>query len=158
MKVVVGLPAYNEIDAIESIIKQCLVFGDCVVIDDGSTDGTLFEANSAGATVIRHINNEGYGSSIQSIIKYANKQKVDILVILDADGQHNPSNIPNLISELQKGYDIVIGSRKLQSYKIPKYRRLGLFVLKVFTNIAAKTKLEDTESGFRAYSKKAIIV
>ena len=120
------MPAYNEGKYIGSLILQAQQYADeIVVVDDGSTDHTAKVAELAGATVVRHVENKGYGSAIQSILTEAKKQDADILFILDADSQHNPEEIPSLIKTISEGSDIVIGSREMQKNVIPAYRRLG---------------------------------
>jgi glycosyltransferase involved in cell wall biosynthesis len=155
--VIVGMPAYNEARYIGSVILQARRFADeVVVVDDGSTDPTASIARLAGATVVRHEYNQGYGSTIRTLLNEAKKRDAAILVVLDADSQHNPDEIPRLVEAIQGGADIVIGSREMQKNKIAGYRRLGQKVLSRMTGVASRQHLTDTESGFRAYSRKAI--
>ena len=156
-KIIVGMPAYNEAKYLGTLVVQARQFADeVVVVDDGSTDHTARVADLAGASVIRHMINKGYGSTIQSIFTKAKDRNADILVILDADSQHNPEEIPSLIKAITEGSDVVIGSREAQRKTIAPYRRFGQGILSKLTSIASRKKLSDTESGFRAYSKKAI--
>ncbi|MFC2004722.1 glycosyltransferase [Chloroflexota bacterium] len=156
-KIIAGMPAYNEGKYVGSLVLQAREYTDeVIVVDDGSTDHTAKVARLAGATVVRHMENKGYGSAIQSILAEAKKQNADILVVLDADSQHNPEEIQSLIKAVSEGSDIVIGSREMQRNVISPYRRLGQRVLARLTYIASRKKLSDTESGFRAYSRKAI--
>lgn len=156
-KVIVGMPAYNEEKYIGSLVVQAQQYADeVIVVDDGSTDRTSRIAELAKATVVRHGENRGYGSAIQSIIDGAKKQNADILVILDADAQHNPDEIPSLIKAISEGSDVVIGSRERQREAIPPLRRIGQKILSRLTYVVSRKKLSDTESGFRAYSSKAI--
>lgn len=156
-KVIVAMPAYNEGKYIGSLILQARQYADeVVVVDDGSADHTARVAEMAGAMVVRHGENKGYGSAIRSIMAEARKRNADILVTLDADSQHNPEEIPALIKGISEGFDIVIGSREMQKNVIAPYRRLGQRLITRLTSVASGSKLSDTESGFRAYSRKAI--
>lgn len=157
LKILIGMPAYNEGKYIGSIILQLKQFtNNIIVVDDGSTDSTSLVAKLAGATIIKHENNMGYGTSIIDIFSEAKSRNSDILITLDADSQHNPEEIPSLIDVISHGYDVVIGSRKSQRHNIPLYRRVGQDILGWLTNILSHTKISDSESGFRAYSRKAI--
>ena len=156
-KIIVGLPAYNEEKYIGSIILQAKKYADeVIVVDDGSTDRTSAVAELAGARVIRHENNQGVGDATRAILFQAKELNTDILVTLDADYQHNPDEIPSLIEAVRSGYDVVIGSRETQRHMIPRYRRVGQRVLGSLTNFASRQNITDTESGFRAYSRRAI--
>ncbi len=157
--IIIGMPAYNEEKYIGSMVTLVKQYADEVVVaDDGSIDRTVLVAELAGATVIQHGENMGYGAAIQDIISMAKKKNADVLVIIDADAQHNPDEIPVFIKAVSEGNDLVIGSRKMQTQSnIPIYRRIGQRVLLFFTNILSGEKLTDTESGFRAYSRKALV-
>ncbi|MFC2060262.1 glycosyltransferase [Chloroflexota bacterium] len=156
-KKIAGMPAYNEGKYIGSLVLHIRQYVDMViVVDDGSTDHTAKIAELAGATVVRHMENKGYGNAIQSILAEAKEQNADILVILDADSQHNPEEIPSLINAVSEGSDVVIGSREMRINVIAPYRRFGQRVLSRLTRIASRKEISDTESGFRAYSRKAI--
>jgi glycosyltransferase involved in cell wall biosynthesis len=157
VRIIIGMPAYNEAKYIGSLVLQAKRYGEeVVVVDDGSADATASIARLAGAAVIKHEQNRGYGNTIQTLLNEAKQRNTDILVILDADSQHDPDEIPRLIEGIKGGADIIIGSREMQSNKIAGYRRLGQKLLSRMTGFASKKKLTDTESGFRAYSRKAI--
>ena len=157
LKVVVGLPAYNEGKYIGSIILQARQYAnEIIVVDDGSTDHTAEVAQFAGATVIQHPENRGYGAAIRRILDEAKRRSPDILVTLDADSQHNPREIPSLIKAIGEGFDLAVGSRRIGSSNIPRYRHAGQKLLSHLTRVLSRSKLSDTESGFRAYSQKAI--
>lgn len=157
MAVVAAIPAYNEEIAIGSIIVRARQHVDEVlVIDDGSADCTAYVAELMGATVLRHEKNAGKGAALRTAFKWAMDKKVDILVTLDADGQHNPDEIPQLIQPiLWKEADMVNGARFLKGHclQVPKYRRLGQEILTFATNMTADFKVNDSQSGFRAFSK-----
>ena len=155
--VMVGIPAFNEERYIGSVILQAKKYADEIfVVDDGSADRTVRIATLAGADVMRHEANQGYGASIRRILARAKENGAEKLVILDGDGQHDPDDIPALLAVLDEGNDVVIGSRVKTGSEIPLYRRMGQKVLSSLTNIASKANVTDTESGFRAYSRKAI--
>lgn len=154
-KIIVALPAYNEGHYIDVLVAKAQKYADeVIVINDGSEDRTAVIARQAGATVVSHKNNMGYGMAIQTILAEARKRAFDVLVLLDADTQHNPDEIPCLIEPILEGYDLVIGTRSRKD--IPPYRYVGQKVLSLFTNILSGKKIEDTQSGFRAFSKKAV--
>ncbi|NWF76983.1 MAG: glycosyltransferase family 2 protein [Chloroflexi bacterium] len=157
VKVLAGIPAYNEARYIGSIVLQARQYVDKVtVVDDGSTDNTARVAELAGATVIRHAENKGYGAAVQSILAEAKKRNADVLVLLDADAQHDPNEIPALIKPISEGFDLVIGSREGQKDKTPRYRRIGQKVIFRSSRLASKTNISDPECGFRAFSRRAI--
>ncbi|MBI2861003.1 MAG: glycosyltransferase family 2 protein [Chloroflexi bacterium] len=157
LRVIAAMPAFNEERYIGSMVLRTRQFVDeVVVVDDGSADATAEIARLAGASVVRHETNRGYGAAIQSIIAEARKRDADVLLLIDADAQHNPAEIPSLVKPLLDGYDLVIGTRREQGENIPFYRRIGLKILRRSTNILSDAKLSDTESGFRGFSRKAI--
>lgn len=155
-KVAVLLPAYNEEVAIASMILLSSEYADeVIVIDDGSTDRTKEVSELAGATVLSHKTNKGKGVALKTGFDYA--KDYDIIVTIDADGQHNPAEIPSLIKPIEEGKaDLVNGSRYIHGHETstPKYRRVGQTVLDKTTNIASGVKLTDSQSGFRAFSSK----
>jgi len=157
ISILAGICAYNEARYVGSIVLQARQYVDeVIVVDDGSTDNTASVAELAGATVIRHSGNRGKGAAIQSILIEAKKRNPDVLVLLDADAQHDPNEIPVLAKPITEGFDLVIGSREAQKDRTPRYRRIGQKVIFRSSRLASKTNIVDSESGFRALSPKAI--
>ena len=156
-KIAAAIPAFNEEDYIGTVLLKTRQYVDeTIVVDDGSTDQTAKVARLAGATVIQHKQNKGYGASIQTLLAEAKKKGISILVLLDADSQHNPDEIPELIKPISEGFDLVIGSREKQGANIPLYRRIGQKVISYFSGVLSGKKLYDTESGFRVFSRRAM--
>ncbi|HEU5221617.1 MAG TPA: glycosyltransferase family 2 protein [Candidatus Nitrosotalea sp.] len=155
----IGIPAYNEEKTIGDIVKRSLQHSDkVIVVDDGSSDGTANVAKQNGATVISHQKNQGYGAAVITLFDRARQENADILTIIDGDGQHDPGQIPLLVSTLQENnVDVVIGSRFLDDKSgTPGYRKRGIKIITSAANFGADFKVSDAQSGFRSYSKRAI--
>ena len=153
------IPAYNEESNIESLVKSAKNYVDSVVVcDDGSTDNTGNIAKKAGAVVIYHKINKGYGAAIITLFDYARENNVDAMITVDGDGQHAPDQIPLLLNTLsQHNVDVVIGSRFLNTnIEAPGYRQRGIKIITSAANYGTDLKVSDSQSGFRAYSKIAI--
>jgi len=152
------MPAYNEERYIGTMVLKARKHADkVIVIDDGSTDNTAEIAGLAGAIVLRHPRNKGKGAAIRSILTEVKKRVPDVLVLLDADYQHNPDEMPRMIKAVLDGYDFVIGSREFAKSGIPFYRRIGQKALLYSTRILTRNRITDSESGFKALSRKAIL-
>ena len=157
--VVACIPAYNEERTIARVVVEAQKYVDKVIVcDDGSTDLTGEIARRLGAEVIRHERNMGYGAALSSLFKAARGLNASAMVVLDADLQHNPSDIPRLLSPVVRGEaDIVIGSRFLgKEGGVPKYRGLGIRLITNFAKGVSYRDITDAQSGFRAYSRRAI--
>jgi len=159
LKIVIGMPAFNESKKIKEIINKIKKKSNNIIVcNDGSTDSTGVIAKKMGAIVINHEKNLGYGSAIKSIFLKAKEIEADILITFDADGQHRIEDIEAVIQPIiDKEADIVIGSRFLENdVKMPKYRKFGVKTITSLTNISLEVKLSDSQSGFRAYNKKTL--
>lgn len=163
--IIAAIPAYNEAGTIKQVVEETKPHVDkVIVIDDGSEDDTTTVADAAGAKVIEHETNSGYGAALTTAFRTAAKWDVDQLVILDGDGQHEPSDIPRLVDrQKDTGSEVVIGSRLCEHGEtdIPLYRRFGLEVINTLTNVSMgavsrKHWVKDTQSGFRLYDRTAI--
>jgi len=159
VRTLVAMPAYNEEKYIAKTIVGARKYAERVlVVDDGSKDDTVAIARALGAIVVQHTTNCGYGGALQTIFATARQLGADELVVIDSDGQHNPQEIPRLLTELRKGNDVVIGSRFIDGSNedIPAYRKVGMKVLDTATSMASDLRITDSQSGFRAYGKRAI--
>jgi len=159
--VVAGIPAFNESTMIARVVLKAQRYVDAVVVcDDGSIDATGTIAKRLGADVVHHKKNLGYGASLKSLFKRARELNADVLVTIDADGQHNPDEIPNVVKPITQGLaDMVIGSRFIETYgtkEMPFYRKLGAQIITKIVNGSSKRAISDAQSGFRAYNRQAL--
>ena len=155
------VPAYNEARHIENIVRDAKPYcTEVIVCDDGSVDNTGELARAAGATVIRHESNRGYGAAIKTLFNTAKIRNADIMITFDSDGQHDPHEIPKIVEPiLKQEADIVIGSRFLTAddkKKVPSYRSFGIKTITKFVNAASYDHITDSQNGFRAYGRNAI--
>ena len=155
---VVCIPAYNEERIIQDVILECQKYADKILVcDDGSKDDTFNVAEKAGAVVLRHEKNLGKGAALKTLFAECKKMDAELIVTIDGDGQFLPEEIQKLTDPIKTDhFDIVIGNRFSQSEEMPSYRKAGNKMLDKFTKLAAQLPFEDTQSGFRAYSKNAI--
>jgi glycosyltransferase involved in cell wall biosynthesis len=155
------IPAFNEEKSIATIIREIKKYTDhVVVVDDHSTDNTEKIARLHGATVIRHSTNKGVGAAMKTGIAYAKRLKPDIVVTMDADGQHGPDDTPSLIRPLIDGKaDFVLGSRFLngQLTDTPYGKKIGNKLFAFMVSLLVGVKLTDTQTGFRAFNRKALL-
>jgi glycosyltransferase involved in cell wall biosynthesis len=162
LRMVAIVPAYNEERTIEDVVraihKDAPSF-EVIVVDDGSTDRTARLAQAVGAEVLVHPFNLGIGGAMQSGYRYAFKQGYDLAIQVDADGQHDPAEIANLITAIDSdGLDMVSGSRFLSDsgYRAPVGRRLGIRLFSVVLSAICGQRITDPTSGFRLCNKRAI--
>ncbi len=159
MKVAIGIPAYNEEKNIASVISKLSKFGYSIIVcDDGSDDQTNQIAEKMGALIITHKKNLGYGAAISSLFFKAKDMGLDVLVTMDADGQHRPKDVKAVLDPiLNEEADIVIGSRFLvENQEIPSYRKTGIKMITKLTNTALDKQVTDSQSGFRGYNKRVL--
>lgn len=162
MKLAILIPAYNEEKMIGQVLKTLpkkfkgVSKIKVIVVNDGSTDKTMAIAQKH-TTVISHWLNRGLGGALGTGFAYAKKHDFDCLVTFDADGQHNPSDIEPVIRPiLTRKTDVVIGSRLKNPRGMPWHRRIGIFGLNVITYLLFWVWTTDSQSGLRAFSRRAI--
>ncbi|MDQ7062996.1 MAG: glycosyltransferase family 2 protein [candidate division KSB1 bacterium] len=157
------IPAFNEQENIGRVIREIRDTGypvDVVVINDGSTDATARVAREAGAVVINLPFNLGIGGAVQTGFKYALRHGYEYAIQLDGDGQHVAAEIRKILDPVKGGEaDMAIGSRYLAEtdYKTPLMRRLGMLVFSFVNSALVGQKITDNTSGFRAFSRRAIL-
>lgn len=158
LDVLVVIPAYNEEKSIASVIEDLRGCGydDILVVDDGSTDSTFKVASELNVYVARHSFNRGAGSAAATGLEIAKILKADIVVTFDADGQHDAGDIIKLTEPIQSGLaDVVIGSRMLEGSNMPLSRIFYNIMANMATFAIYGFSISDTQSGFRAFSRKA---
>jgi len=149
--------AYNEEKTIGNIVEQTSQYvKDVIVVDDGSSDKTLYKAKRAGAIVLQHEKNKGKGAALKTGFDYFLKKKYDYAITLDADGQHIPHEIPLLIEKLEDGYDAIIGKRSFKSKHVPLSRKIGNKIDSKILSFLLSNEIHDAQSGFRLFTKKAV--
>ncbi len=161
-KVLFVIPAYNEQDNIEKVLKEIkenAPFADILVINDCSTDNTKQVVEQNNVTCITGVFNLKYAMAVQTGLKYAMKNDYDYVIQFDADGQHIAKEAIRLLEEAQKGnYDIIIGSRYLEDmgYPCPYFRKIGTKIFSFIIKCLCKQKIKDPLSGFQCLNKKVI--
>lgn len=157
------IPAYNEDKYIASVVLKALRYVDqVVVVDDGSSDLTGVLAEEAGAIVLTHQPNQGKGAAVRTGLLWAREAGAGAVVLLDGDGQHNPHDIVRVVAPVLSGEaDIVVGSRFIGEgarKNIPRWRQAGQRTLNAATAVSSQYRLTDSQSGFRAFSIRAVEV
>jgi glycosyltransferase involved in cell wall biosynthesis len=153
------IPAFNEERFIGSMVLAVQPFVDLVlVVDDGSADATATIARCAGATVIQHPQNQGKAAAVNTGFRHLRQLHPLAIVMIDGDGQHRAEDIPLLLQPiLADEADVVVGSRFLgRESAIPAYRKVGQHGLTLATNLASGVRLSDSQSGYRAFSGRAV--
>jgi len=158
MEKIAILAAYNLENTIKEIVERTNKFVDLViVVSDGSNDNTNLIAKIAGAECPEHTKTRGKGFAIRKGIEYSKKFDPKYIVLMDADGQHLPEEIPNLIQPLEKGScDVVVGSRMKGKIKTSKINMIGNYFLIFLSFLVTGKYFSDTESGFRAFDAKKL--
>lgn len=157
-KITIALPAYNEASVLLEVMTEINSAGysHIVVVDDGSRDHTFEVAKKAGVTALRHRLNRGKGAATKTAIEAAKLLGADIIVTMDSDGQHNPNDIAKLIEPILQGKaDVVLGTRLLDPRGMPWHKILANKIGNMLTWCLYGLWVTDSQSGFRAYSRKA---
>ncbi|MBR9705864.1 glycosyltransferase family 2 protein [Candidatus Pacearchaeota archaeon] len=150
----VVVPAYNEQKNISKIIEGIKKYcKNIIIVDDGSKDDTFKIAEKSNAIVLKHIVNLGKGAALKTGCNYALKQGAKIIIVLDADAQHNPNDIPKFVENIKKA-PIVFGYRKLNKV-MPFILKLGNWFINNIIGFLYNVKLRDSQCGYRAFTAEA---
>lgn len=160
--VFIVIPCYNEDPIIRSVIEKIQKIANwrIVIVDDASdTPVVRFLGTLEGVTILRHRANCGAGAASQTGIKYALQKGAEFIVLMDADGQHQPEEINSILEPVKSGkYDIAIGSRFIGDIKnsnVPLFKKLALKVAYLFTWFVSGIFVTDSQNGFKALNRKA---
>jgi len=160
--IVVIIPAFNEgghVHEIVAAVRDHVPGAEVVVVDDGSTDATRARAGEAGAVVLSHPFNLGYGAALQTGYKYALARGADYVMQLDGDGQHDPACCGDILEALRADKaDVIIGSRRLAptSYRPPFVRRHAMRLLAGLTSLILRQRVTDTTSGLQGFKSNVL--
>lgn len=158
-KVFIVIPCYNEEKVIKKVIKDIKneSWKNIIVVDDGSTDNTLQKAKEEKVFALRHVINRGKGAAVKTGLEFAKTKDADIVVTIDGDGQNNPKEIKKMVKKIEEGFDVVMGTRfKNKKNKIPTFNKFANKFANFFIFFVYGIMVSDSQSGFRAYSKKAL--
>lgn len=152
------IPTYNESKAIGHIVSQLCQRGfRVIVVDDGSKDRTIVEANKSGAELIVHAKNTGKGRCIREGLEHALENNCEAVIMMDGDGQHSLSDIDKFIDEYKKsGADLVLGNRLHDPKKMPFIRRCTNLCMSFVISLLITERVDDSQCGYRLISRKGI--
>ncbi|MCX6762567.1 MAG: glycosyltransferase family 2 protein [Candidatus Moranbacteria bacterium] len=157
-KIFIVIPAFNEEAVIQEVIDEAKKSGyeNIIIVDDGSSDDTFQKAKERNVFALRHKINRGKGAAAKTGIEAAKLLGAEIAVTMDADGQHNPADIAKMIQLLENGHDVVLGTRLQNPAGMPQYKIFANRIGNFFTWMIYGLWVTDSQSGFRAYSKRAM--
>lgn len=158
-RIFVIIPAFNEESVIGDVLAEVKGAGyeNIIVVDDGSRDNTYGKAAAvANVTAIKHFINRGKGASVKTGMEAAKLLGADMAITMDGDGQHNPEDIRKMIALIEEGHDVILGTRLKNPKGMPFYKIIANHIGNFLTWSIYGLWVTDSQSGFRAYSQKAL--
>ena len=156
MKVLAVVPAFREAGRVADVVRGVREHVPCLVVDDGSNDGTAEAAEAAGADVVRHNVNRGKGAALKTGFAYAGEHQYNGVITLDADGQHDPVSIPDFLAAAEQGADVVVGRREgWAEHGMPWLRRMTNRVTSAIVSRLGRCRVADSQCGYRYISVRA---
>lgn len=158
MRIAAVIPALNEGRNIGNVVQGVLPFVSCtIVVDDGSIDNTVQIASEAGAIVLRHESNRGKGAALKTGFRYLADNGYDGAITIDADGQHDPAEVPLFVDAAEQGYDMVIGNRMSNVSTMPFVRRFANRTSSFLISLFLGQIIRDSQNGFRYYKLSSVM-
>lgn len=157
-KIYIIIPVYNESPVIEETVAEVKKAGyhNIIAVDDGSSDGSYYKLLEMDVIALKLAINRGKGAAVKTGVDAAKILGADVVITIDGDGQHNPEDIDSMLNLINQGYDVVLGSRLKNPKGMPWYKIIANHLGNFFTLLIYGLWVTDSQSGFRAYSKKAI--
>lgn len=157
-RVIALIPAFNEASRVGEVVSRARPFvSEVIVVDDGSTDRTSAVAEAAGATVLRHPSNRGKGAAIATALEFFGRSDAEFAVFLDADGQHDPAEIPKFVETArQSGAGVVVGTRMNDTRAMPVVRLLTNRFTSWLTSKLARQSIPDSQCGYRLLRRNVL--
>jgi glycosyltransferase involved in cell wall biosynthesis len=154
------IPVYNEQEVIQDVISDLFKhnYKNIIVVDDGSTDNVISKLKTLPIYYAQHIINRGKGSALRTGMKIARHLNADCVVTMDGDGQHAIEDIQRLIEKINQGYDIALGVRSFNSKEMPFIKVAANHIANIIVWLLFGVKVKDSQSGFKAYSEKALLL
>lgn len=158
LKYLVVMPAFNEEQTIGTVLAEIAAsvpFADVLVVNDGSSDATGSAAAKDKVMVINHTFNLGYGAALQTGFRFGVRNGYDFIIMMDADGQHTPASVENLVRAMtENGADVVIGSRFLEgAYRMDLARKIGSLIFSAIARAYTGVRITDPTSGFQLLNR-----
>jgi glycosyltransferase involved in cell wall biosynthesis len=156
-KILALIPAYNEAQRVATVVENVFLHLPVLVVDDGSADDTVGQAKAGGATVISQNPNQGKGAALQAGFRWAVAEGYEAVITLDADGQHDPAEIPLFLQAYKtRRADLIIGQRDFS--RMPSVRRLANWLGRLGFSWAVGQPIPDNQSGYRLISRRLMVV